>query len=151
MSARSIPFIDPQRPRLDPEPKYRPEERLWPYPDTPEQPSDEELAELDPDLRAALFGRAPQPFSITIVFPRFDGPDYARALELARASREYREVGAGERFRSRARFLPGDAAALRDLFQIVGAYEGCEVLIDDTPVPYARELWLPLFWYLLPR
>jgi len=25
------------------------------------------------------------------------------------------------------------------------------VLIDDRPVPYARELWLPLLWHLLPR
>jgi hypothetical protein len=25
------------------------------------------------------------------------------------------------------------------------------VLIDDRPVPYARELWLPLVWFLLPR
>jgi hypothetical protein len=24
-------------------------------------------------------------------------------------------------------------------------------LIDDRPVPYARELWLPLVWFLLPR
>jgi hypothetical protein len=25
------------------------------------------------------------------------------------------------------------------------------VLIDDRPVPYARTLWLPLFWFLLFR
>ena len=25
----------------------------------------------------------------------------------------------------------------------------CEVLIDDRPIPYARELWLPLVWFLL--
>ena len=25
------------------------------------------------------------------------------------------------------------------------------VLIDDRPVPYARELWLPLVWFLIPR
>jgi hypothetical protein len=23
------------------------------------------------------------------------------------------------------------------------------VLIDDRPVPYARELWLPLLWFLI--
>jgi hypothetical protein len=27
--------------------------------------------------------------------------------------------------------------------------DGVEVLIDDRPVPYARELWLPLFWFLI--
>jgi hypothetical protein len=25
------------------------------------------------------------------------------------------------------------------------------VLIDERPLPFARELWLPLLWYLLPR
>jgi hypothetical protein len=35
------------------------------------------------------------------------------------------------------------------LFEIVGSVPGCDVLIDDRPVPYARELWLPMFWLLL--
>jgi hypothetical protein len=143
--------IDPKRPRLDPEPEYRPDERFWPYPDLPEHPTEEELAALNPEVRATLFGAAPQPFSLTIVFPRFDGPDYERALSLAKQSREYREVGSGAAFRSRARFQPEDVATLRELFTLVGPKEGCEVLVDDVPIPYARELWLPLLWYLLPR
>ena len=49
-----------------------------------------------------------------------------------------------------ARFFPDAAPRLRDLFDIVGQVEGCEVLIDDRPVPYARELWLPLVWFLIP-
>jgi hypothetical protein len=40
---------------------------------------------------------------------------------------------------------------LRDVFQVVGPSDATEVLIDDRPVPYARELWLPLVWFLLPR
>jgi len=24
-------------------------------------------------------------------------------------------------------------------------------LIDDRPLPFARELWLPLLWFLIPR
>jgi hypothetical protein len=39
-------------------PKYRPLERFWPYAELPEQPTDEELASLDPDLREA--GRGPR-------------------------------------------------------------------------------------------
>jgi hypothetical protein len=101
-------------------------------------------------LHAALFG-SKRPFSLTIVFPRFEGPDYERALALAREADDYREVGLGAAFRSRARFRPDQAAALRDLFQLVERYEGCDVLIDDRPVPYARELWLPLVWFLIPR
>ena len=64
----------------------RPLERFWPYVEKPEEPTAEELAALDPDLHAALFGPRNQPFSITLVFGPFDGPDYARAVEMAKAS-----------------------------------------------------------------
>ena len=132
-------------------PKYRPLERFWPYADLPEQPTDEELAALDPDLHDALFGTRPRPFSITIVFPPLDVPGFDKALDLARASAEFRETGAGAAHRYRARFWPSDALRLRDLFEIVGPSDATEVLVDDRPVPYARELWLPLLWYLIPR
>ena len=133
-----------------PVPDYRPVERFWPYVDLPEAPTDEELAALDPELAEALFGRPPLPFSVSLEFPVFDGDDYARALEMARASAEYREIGSGGSMRHRARFYPADAARLRDLFAIVGRHDSCEVLVDDRPVPYARELWLPLLWFLIP-
>jgi hypothetical protein len=131
--------------------RTRPLERFWPYAEHPEEPTPEELAALDPDLHAALFGPRDIPFSITLVFPRFDGPGYARAVELARNAAEYREVGAGDQFRHRARFFPADALQLRDLFELAGPHPLSEVLIDDRPVPYARELWLPLVWFLLLR
>ena len=131
--------------------RTRPLERFWPYVERPEEPTPEELAALDPDLHAALFGPRDIPFSITLVFPRSDAADYHRAVELARNSAEYREVGQGDTFRHRARFFPGDALKLRDLFEIVGAYDGTEVLLDDRPIPYARELWLPLVFFLLLR
>ncbi len=143
--------IDPIRPRLDPEPSHRPEQRFWPYVTLPEHPTAEELAALHPELRTALFGSPPRPFSLTIVFPLFDGPDYARAVELAKQSREFREMGTGADRRIRARYEPGDVGVLRDLYAIVGSHDGTEVLVDEVPVPYARELWLPLFWFLLPR
>src|SRR5919204_6526009 len=101
-------------------PKYRPLERFWPYADLSEQPSDEELAALDPDLYEALFGARPRPFSISLVFPDLDVPDFARALDLARASAEFREVGRGETKRYRARFWSSDALKLRELFELVG-------------------------------
>jgi hypothetical protein len=132
-------------------PKYRPLERFWPYADLPEQPTNEELASLDPDLHEALFGERPRPFSITLVFPDLDVPAFNAALDLARASAEFRETGAGTSRRYRARFWSSDAARLRDLFQIVGGSDATDVLIDDRPVPYARELWLPLVWLLIPR
>jgi hypothetical protein len=131
-------------------PEYRPSDRFWPYVEIPEEPSNEELALLDPDLRKILFGDTQdRPFSITLVFPPFDGPDHERAVELARAATEYRLTGAGAATRHRARFLPSQALELRTLFELVGPVESCEVLVDDRPVPYARELWLPLIWFLI--
>ena len=132
-------------------PKYRPIERFWPYADLSEQPTEEELASLDPDLHEALFGANPRPFSITLVFPELDVPGFSHALDLARGSAEFRETGSGTNRRYRARFWSSDAARLRDLFQQVGPSDATEVLIDDRPVPYARELWLPLVWLLIPH
>lgn len=152
-ASMSPPSEDTQHSAIFPEgsgaPEYQPRERFWPYAELPESPTPEELAALDPDLHEALFGAAPRPFSFTLVFPRFAGADYARAVELARASAEYRETGTGDAFRHRARFYTGQAAALRELFRIVGRLDACEVLVDDRPVPGARELWLPLAWVLL--
>jgi len=85
------------------------------------------------------------------VFPEIDSPEFPRALEMARASAEYRETGAGAAHRHRARFWSGDALQLRSLFEIVGGSPETEVLIDDRPLPYARELWLPLIWFLIFR
>jgi hypothetical protein len=132
-------------------PKYRPLERFWPYAELPEQPTDAELAALDPDLHDALFGAQSRPFSITVVFPVQESPDFSRALDIARGAAELRETGSGGQHRYRARFWSSDAARLRDLFEIVGRSDATEVLIDDRPVPYARELWLPLVWFLIPR
>jgi hypothetical protein len=132
-------------------PLYRPRERFWPYVELPEQLTDEEIAALDPDLHAELFGTPPRPLSITVVFPVLDSPDYARAVDQAKASAEYRESGSGSSMRHHARFWPADAVKLRDLFEIVGRFHQTEVLVDDRPVPYARELWLPLIWFLIPR
>jgi hypothetical protein len=131
--------------------RTRPVERFWPYAEHPEEPTAEELAALDPDLHAALFGPRDLPFSVTLVFAPFDGSDYHRAVDLARSSAEYREVGTGDRLRHRARFFPSQALALRDLFELTARHPDTEVLIDDRPIPYARELWLPLFWFLLQR
>jgi hypothetical protein len=130
-------------------PRFRPLERFWPYADLPEQPTDAELAALDPELHDALFGATARPFSITLVFPALDVPEFDRALQLAREADEYLETGTGSSRRYRARFRPAAASKLRDLFAIVGSSDATDVLIDDRPVPYARELWLPLVWFLV--
>lgn len=136
---------------LPDDPVYRPIERFWPYADLEEQPSEEELAALHPELRAAIFGSPVLPFSISVVFGVFDGPGYARAVALAKASDEYIETNTDGVVRHRARFFPGPRPIdVRDLWELVHEVHDTEVLVDDRPVPYARELWLPLVWLLIP-
>src|SRR5262245_35318625 len=135
---------------LPEKPTYRPLERFWPYADLPEQPTEEELAKVHPDVARVVFGAPALPFSISIVFPAFEGEAYARAVTLAKASDEYVEVTTGGVLTHRARFFPGDRPArLKDLYDVVATVPDSEVLVDDQPVPYARELWLPLVWCLI--
>jgi hypothetical protein len=128
---------------------YRPVERYWPYTEKPEEPTAEELAALDPDLHATLFGPRDLPFSITVVFPPFEGEHFSRAIDKARASREFMETGEGANRRYRARFFSSDALAQRDQFELVGHHHDTQILLDDRPVPYSKELWLPLLWFQL--
>jgi hypothetical protein len=135
---------------LPDQPEFRPIERFWPYAELSEQPDEEELAQLHPELRSVLFGAPVLPFSISLAFPAFEGEAYARAVERARASDEYTEFEAAGVLTHRARFYPGARAAdLRDLYELIAAVPGSEVLVDDRAVPYARELWLPLVWFLI--
>ena len=131
-------------------PDTRPLERFWPYTDLAEQPSDEELAKLEPELREAVYGPLNLPFSVSLRFPAFERDDYARAVELAKASDEYFVKETEGRVWHRARFFTHDRPMrLRDLYLIVATVPGNEVLINDRYVPYARELWLPLVWLLI--
>ena len=141
-ASQSVP-----EPEATPPGPYRPTERFWPYVELSEAPSDEELAALEPGLASALSPPGARPFSITIVFPPLDTPDYARAVELARQAVEYRQVGVFHR----ARFLAADAEKIHELWTLVGGFDSAEVLIDDRSVPYARQLWLPLIWFLIRR
>jgi hypothetical protein len=143
---------DASAPEVDPStgPRFRPREQFWPYADLEEEPSDEELARIDPDLQDALYDRpVSRPFSYTIVFAPCEGPGYEHAVDLARRTSDYLETGRGEQRRHRARFKPDQVNALRDLWQVVAGFPSADVLVDDRAVPYARELWLPLLWYLI--
>jgi len=130
--------------------KVRPLECFWPYADLPENLSVDELAALDPDLHEALFDARPdRPFSITLVFAHLEGPEFPRALDLARQSPGFRQTGTGRLTRYRARFLVGDAARLRDVFNVVGRSADTEILVDDQAMPYGRELWIPLVSFFI--
>ena len=131
-------------------PETKPLERFWPYTDVSEQPTEEEMAALQPELRDAIFGEERRPFSVTLIFPVFDGPNYPRAVTFAQAADHHVEYDRDGRHWHRARFFTGDRPMrIRDLYLVVAPVPGNEVLINDRQIPYARELWLPLVWLLI--
>ncbi len=91
-------------------------------------------------------GRRPRPFRISLVFDAFETEGYARARDLARGAEVHQETVTSQGIRHLAGFDTTRAGDLRALFEIVGSRPGTDVLVDGRRVPYARELWLPLFW-----
>jgi hypothetical protein len=108
---------------------------------------EEDISHLGDEMADILYpGRRPRPFRVTVEFDAFEGPDHARAVALARQSPLYAEAATDGPTRHRAAFETRGARVLRDLFHIVGGRPGTDVLVDGKRVPYASELWLPLFW-----
>ena len=108
---------------------------------------EDDISALSDEMADILYpGRRPRPFRMGIAFDAFDGPGYERAVELSRRSPVYRERAQGDGPRHETAFDAAGATALRELFQIVGQRPGTDVTVDGKKAPYARELWLPLFW-----
>ena len=121
-------------------------DRLAPI--VPEQEAD--ISHLSDEMADVLYpGRRPRPFRMGVEFAAFGGPNYERALELARRSPVYRESGPADARRHHAGFDWSQARTLNELYQIVGPIHTTEVTVDGKKVPYAREIWLPLYWIFL--
>jgi hypothetical protein len=109
-----------------------------------------DISHLSDEMADVLYpGRRKRPFRMGVEFDAFSGPNYPRALELARQSPVYRETGAGDSLRHHAGFDWSQARALSELYRIVGPLRTSEVTVDGKKVPYAREIWLPLYWIFL--
>jgi hypothetical protein len=109
-----------------------------------------DISHLSDEMADVLYpGRRPRPFRMGVEFEAFAGPGYPRALELARLSPVYRESGPADALRHHAGFDWSQARTLNELYQIVGPLPGSEVTVDGKKVPYAREIWLPLYWIFL--
>ena len=106
-----------------------------------------DISRLSDEMADLLYpGRRPRPFRMGVTFGAFDGPGYARAVALAQRSPVYREENLAEERLHHAAFDAGEARVLRDLFELVKGRPGTEVVVDGKKLPYAHELWLPLFW-----
>jgi hypothetical protein len=106
-----------------------------------------DISHLSDEMADVLYpGRRPRPFRIGVVFDDFSGPNLERALAVAKRSPVYKQTRRGEVVSHHAAFDAQQANLLRELYDIVGPITGTEVTVDGRRVPYARELWLPLFW-----
>jgi hypothetical protein len=109
-----------------------------------------DIEHLSDEMADLLYpGRRPRPFRVGVSFAAFAGPGYEKALAAARRSTAYREEAGRDGLRHHAAFDAGEARALRDLYEIVRERPDAEVVVDGKNVPYAHELWLPLFWVFL--
>ena len=106
-----------------------------------------DISHLGDEMADLLYpGQRPRPFRMGVSFEAFSGPEGTRAVELARRSAVYRETQEDDLLVHHAEFDSSEARLLRDLFDLVGQRPGTEVTVDRKKPPYARELWLPLFW-----
>jgi hypothetical protein len=125
-------------------------ERLPPIIDREE----EDVSHLDPEMLEILYpARASKELTVTVVFgpPAADGEGnrerYERAVALAERARGYRTEGRDRSLRHSAIFGIDEVTKLHGLFSLVSEFPSCEVLVKGKKVPYARELWLPFFWF----
>jgi len=106
-----------------------------------------DISHLSDELADVLYpGRRPRPFRMGVSFVSFEGSGYAEAVALARQSAVYRETREAKALVHHAAFEAAGAGLLRELFHLVGERPGTDVLVDGKKAPYAREIWLPLFW-----
>jgi hypothetical protein len=119
-----------------------------------------DISHLDPEMVSILYpARASKELTVTVVFgPPPASPDdaarsealetsYQRAVQLAEASRGYRVEGRGRFRRHSAIYGLDEVTKLHEIFSLVGEFPSCEILVKGKKVPYARELWLPFFWF----
>ncbi|MFQ5791524.1 MAG: hypothetical protein ACE5JI_13715 [Acidobacteriota bacterium] len=111
---------------------------------------EEDISHLDSRMVEILYPeRAQRDFTITVVFGPSDDPSYPRAVALAERAVHYRREGSDRWLRHYATYTIDRVEDLRRLFSWVGDYPSCEILVKDKKVPYARELWLPFFWFFV--
>lgn len=112
--------------------------------------TEKDVSHLDPRMIEILYPeRASREFTVTVVFGPSDDPGYPEAVTLAERAPGYRREGTDEYLRHFATYGVSEVDALHRLYARVSAYPTSELLVRDKRVPYAKELWLPFFWFFL--
>ena len=96
-----------------------------------------------------------EPFRVTVLYPELDR-DAARAAErLEAAAVEHTTIkgrdAAGRGPLRRTTFSLAQVEEFHELYHLIERSIGAaalELLVNDRPLPLARELWLPLIWAL---
>jgi hypothetical protein len=134
-------------------PENRPRNYIERLPEIIER-EEEAVSHLDPEMLEILYPeRAGKEFTLSVVFgsPADDGEEnrerYRRAIEIAERARGYRVEGRDRSLRHSAVFGVEDVQRLHELFSLVGDFPSCDILVKGKKIPYARELWLPFFWF----
>jgi hypothetical protein len=109
---------------------------------------EKDISHLDPEMVEILYpDQAPRDFTLTVVFGPAEDRNYAEAITLAERAPRYRREGRDRWLRHYATYTVNEVQELHRLFSLVGDYPTCEILVKNKRVPYARELWLPFFWF----
>jgi hypothetical protein len=116
---------------------------------------EEDASHLDPEMLEILYpDRVGKEVTISVVFGPPGGEEdderkerYRKGVAIAEKSRGYRTEGRGRFLRHSAVFGVDEVQRLHDLFSLVGEFPSCEILMKGKKVPFARELWLPFFWF----
>lgn len=143
-------------------PENRPRNYIERLPEIIER-EEEDVSHLDPEMLEILYpARTPKELTLTVVFgpppsgeaaeEADDGNEeryqrYLGAVALAERWKGYRAEGKDRALRHSAIFGVDDVSKLHQLFSLVNDFPSCEILVKGKKVPYARELWLPFFWF----
>jgi hypothetical protein len=110
---------------------------------------EEDISHLSEAMADAVYpGRVKRPFRITLVFERFGGENYPRALTLAAEALSYVEVPIGETVEHRATFEAPQAQEFYELYRILREIPSTQVAVNGVRLGAASGTW-PLFMGIL--
>ena len=117
---------------------------------------EKDVSHLDVEMLDILYpDKVDKTFTVTVVFgapPQVTDDNgnmqalYEQAIKEAKKSDEYRVLGKETNLRHHATYGIDKVHSLHVLFSLVSEFPSCQILVRGKPVPYGRELWLPLLW-----